>query len=90
MIKLIVITPWIEEELEDVGDGQVRYSRGPELMVDYPYTQEGEIYKDITAQPIENLNPTPNTFIAEVVRVEATADAIKNDSKYYVISEETV
>ena len=85
MNKITVLTPWIGDGFTDKGGGDVDRRR-PKVVDDYGI----KTWSDITAQPAENLTPTPNAYVIHANVDDATLAAIDADSQYTVLTVEVI
>ena len=78
MIRAQILTPWI-------GDGITAPYR-PALADVHPV----ESWSDVTGQDVEQLVPTVNAYVIEVICSEAQLAAIEADPNYCVITSEVI
>jgi hypothetical protein len=71
MISAQIITQW-------AGAGTETSPNHPKLADDYALTS----WTDVTGTPSQNLKPTPNVLVVEVLASEAVFQNILNDPNY--------
>lgn len=74
-MKAHVLTPWTQDE--DGGNHP--------LLDDVLAMHKGWSWRDVTAQPAENLSPDPNLYVIELICDAATLAEIEADSRFYVL-----
>lgn len=77
MVRAHILTSW----------STVAGVNTPTILVDYPALDR---YSDLTGQPSANIQPEPNTFVAEIIASDEIFDLIDVDTRYAVLSSETV